>query len=220
MLAIEWLVNQLDSSSFERSHKPEICAVTGKLTWYPKRRGGYVWEGMAAPQSEWIDARLATVLENGYLRWQSWIVDRHGLRDKLKRADIRDLVLNQSAEPPWGAYAAEDMRRHGGLLTILNPAWDENAVIQFGASRTSVARTRECYEAIYPLYAAGFSRKDLTEPDRCGGKRIQQYGILKWIAFLDRWRERFGSPEWRLAVWLLPPRKQEKSEEESHGGSV
>ena len=217
MLAIEWLADQAEPADVPE-RQARTCCVTGRSTrrWVPRSEVFSPTFGnqaeLAYPDGGCGDARVAQLLRNGNLRWRSWIVDRDGLR-YVKRRAIRDLVLRGPGYPtPWGAYAAEDVRRHGGLLTRLNATWDA-ATVQLGPRPASAVDALHWYLRVEAMFDAGMRRKDLASLSP-HPKAIEKVGWGEWMSYKEWARVRRGNPAYALCVWLLP------TKEESDGGDA
>ena len=112
---------------------------------------------------------------------------------------------------PWGAYAAQDVRRHGGLLTPLNAEW-RTAVVQIGPSRARAVQTAAWYPYVEGMYRRGVSRRELQGLE-AHPKTIERVGIAEWRAFRAWVRRVRGSAEYDLCVWLLPTKEESDAAE-------
>lgn len=210
MLAIEALAAELPMYPANQMIGEQICCVTGKLSQSVVLRADvfssvFSTQGeLAAPYSQYVDARIADVLANGYLRWSTWImVD--GRLEVCKRARIRQL-LGEEPSDIWAAYAAEDMRRHGGLLTVCNRGYDSSSLVQIGQSRASAVEAMRLFPIAIDLADAGAKRTEIATLE-FSRSSIHKVGVAsiarakRMVASMD------ASPEWRLACWLLPTKE-------------
>lgn len=231
MLAIEIIANKMDYDGQQKSMSSEICAVSGKETHYPVPLPMMVIPSLPGYGSSWVDYRIGVLLHYAPLRKSSWAVDNRGYIETIKGKGVREILFNPPA-PPWGCYAAPDMRRPGHLLTQANTN-NDTAVIQFGRHRCALSTTKLIYEAIEPMFLNhGFRKSDLSDPVEAYIKTVLGYGLSKWQEFRT-WADKYaGSAEWKLAIWCLPTQDEMKereqgeregevkSESESEGGEV
>jgi hypothetical protein len=191
MLAVECMADALPAAppvGLFAEHRR--CCVTGKDTsdaipasaLFSDTFGDF---DILTASTGWVDRRVADVLGNGHLRWSSWTWSARDGWAKVGRADIARIALGDHPPLPWAAYAAEDMRRHGGLLTRVNT--DTNsAVIQFGRRAANVLRPAEVVERARAMLELGFRRGDLDgEPE---SHRLMKLDIAAWMDW-SRWRE-------------------------------
>lgn len=208
MLAIERMAERLayhgDASMFG-----EVCSVTGRTTSYPVRRETMTTDSMPLPEGEYVDQRVAAVLSNGNLRWASWTwTETGGLTERASKAHVRAMVH----EPPneeWAIYAAEDMRRHGGLLTrVCSPG--EPGDIQFGGRVAARAYAVELYAIASDMFARGVSRAHLLNVLDAPARTIERFGVAAWAQAIERIRPHARSAEWRFACWMLPTKAEQE----------
>lgn len=210
MLALEMLADQLPIPLTEPLEVPVLCAITGRQTRHAVPRKKLVWGKLRAPQSGFIDARIAEALSGQKLQLSSWVMSSGGIELKVKKKRIREAILTQSLACPFGIYAAPDMRRQGGLLTPLNRSWDMS-VVQFGLASCDAGKVREWYPRILEKFSHGVSRKDLVSPSNFAPFRIEEFDITGWMAFLMWAADKAMTPEYALSVWLLPTKEEQEN---------
>ncbi len=215
MLAIEIIANKMEYPEEAEKHKtltPEICAVTGKETYYPVFCKKRLFSDVIGFGSRYLDYKIMAILGQNYLRKCSWIIDNRGHIETIKGKQIRELLYNLP-EPQWGLYIAPDMRKMGAMATIANKD-NTNPVMQYGYKRVYAKTIQQIYEQIEKLYNAGFSKKELQEPDQAFNNNIIKYGVKNWLEF-KKWAACYvDSPEWEVAVKILPTQEEMKEVEE------
>jgi len=216
LLAIELLKqNKFHPEELHLNYESKTCAITGKLT------SDYlgikeVWKNtipynlLACPKEQQVDREIAEILKDGHLRWNSWIIDNENGFRTIKRAEAYLLLLNCHEIPlPWGMYCAIDMRRPGGLLTQANLS-SHNSIVSFSTKKCSVPNTLLLYDTINEFYKMGVSRGDLLSLD-INRFQLQKIDIVKWYDYVNRMKNINASPEYQLAVWLLPVREKKEA---------
>jgi hypothetical protein len=204
MLAIEKIAGALPQPA--PTH-PEsvICAVTGRRTNSAVPCDKVFTDAFsnraffAAPTAPWRDKRVAEILKRPELRLRSWTY-ADGEVNAVERKNVVDFLVGRRGET-WAVYAAVDCRTHGALLTPLNRGWADG-VIQIGRRRAMLKETMDYHNRVASVY--GFvGRKTLTTLTPAP-KELTAYGYGRWLTF-KTWAQRvYETPEYELAVWLLP----------------
>lgn len=197
---------------FEEEH---TCAVTGKQTSsHVPLKTLYKEEPpfnlLQAPSSQYIDSEIAEILKDGHLRWNSWVIDNTGFRT-IKKNEARNILQNPPP-PPWGMYCAQDMRRHGGLITFANQN-NTDYIVSLGGMSCKGKKAISIYPEIEAMYLKGVGRDNLLTltPHQANFKEITH---AEWYGFAKKYESIKNTPEYRLAVWLLPTKDEMKEVEE------
>jgi len=218
MLAIEIIADKMEYPEEAEKYRrltPEMCAVTGKETYYPVEATKRILPGLPGHGSLYMDFRIAAILGQGALRKSSWIIDSRGHITYVKGKGIRGIFKDPPA-PPWGAYAAPDMRRLGALQAPANTT-NNNPVIQFGDKRAMADKLRVIYTVLEEMYFSGFSKGNLLDLEQAHTKPVLNYGVGAWSSFREWAKQHQDTPEWELAVWMLPTQEEMQ---EMEGGCV
>lgn len=207
-LAIEEMARELEEPS--RELVPELCAVTGVQTFSPVPLKSVFsdtfcdWDLLAAPSSAHVDARIAQILGNGYLRWSSWIWTPGSWR-RLTRWELREMVLSGMPPAPRAIYAAPDMRRHGGLLTHVS------SCIQFGRHRVEPA---DVEALLSEMIHSGLEPRWIRHFDPNPGELVNTGKLVEWHRFA-KWAEPYRRTiAWDLALFLLSAKPGEDADGE------
>lgn len=219
MLAIEIIASRMDyGRGALRAANPVTCAVTGKPTHYPRLLTVKAFPEMPGYGSPYVDHKIWLLMHYRHFRWSSWIIDSRGNVESVRGKGIRKLLFDPPA-PPWGAYAASDMRRPGEMYTKAN-THNDGAVIQFGSRRCLLAKTRDIYENMELLFWNNeFRKADFANPVEANTKKVIEYGLAAWQQFCAWAGKHIGSAEWELAVWCLPTVEEVKERKEKEDGN-
>lgn len=219
MLAIELLKKNLSSiKDYLPIEKEElVCAITGKPAKDYVSVNKYYefppFNFMAVPSSLVMDAELAEILKDGHLKWNSWFIGSDRKFQTIKRKKAREIILNLP-KPPWGMYCAEDVRRQGGLVTLVNFK-NHNPIVSLGESYAYAKNTAEIYPDIEKMYISGVGRDNLlTLTAHHANFAKLQIDYIDWIKFKKLFDPIKNSSEYRLAVWLLPTKEELNGKEE------
>jgi len=206
MLAIELLLKEKKGDQ-----SPEVCAVTGRTTTdyvpfddvFSDNFGSY--DLLVSRNSKFVDFQISQILSDGHLRWSSWVCTSDGLQI-CKKYHIRKVVMEPMVYP-FGAYAALDMRRQGGLLAVANHS-EKSAVISIGLRKAHLLKTREIYQKMEKVQQnLGIGRNDFSSLVPFTNKWVpEQY--REWLEWKKYAEPLLYSAEYELAVWLLPTKEE------------
>lgn len=193
-----------------------ICCVTGDNTQCILRKKGvgaaFTTQGLLkAPESDFISVAAYQAFKYRPERASCWIVSP-GKFQKLKRTDIRHLVLNGTGLEIWAGYATTSYKKHGALLATLNIG--DTAIWQFEQISVDCSdriAVNAMYDKLLYYLKSGIGRKTLESCDM-PPLLIGKIGLPLWLDF-EKWaRPVYKSPLYQFLCYLLPSQDELKNE--------
>ena len=191
------------------------CCLTGQMTDCVPRKAAIgaaftTQHLFAAPQSDWIGVDAFQALKYRPERTACWWCDGREFR-VVKRAEIREIVLNGSPASPWAMWVTTSYKKHGSLLARVNHggygmiAFDELLV-----DNRKDWITLEWWGIMTTAQRAGIGRT-MQESVACPPGLMGKIGLKIWMEF-ERWaRPRAGAPLYKLLCYLLPSQEELKN---------
>jgi hypothetical protein len=153
------------------------------------------------PGSDLVCPACAWCLRTPQLRRGSWIASMEGLR-YLQRPAISGALFNPP-EPPFAIYVTTSFKKHGFFKARVNLSRAcfyvqfEEVGVEFEPPRWTAVG-----EALWNLYAAGFSKRELLHGDY-NQRKVRLFGREAWWAFEELLRPRRPESAFGLLVHSL-----------------
>jgi len=188
----------------EMPHTGQPCALCGQPRASEPLRVSDAftnWDRLRFPGSGLVCPACAWCLRTPELRRGSWIASMEGLR-YLQRPVISEALFDPP-EPPFALYVTSSFKKHGFFKARVNLGRSsfyvqfEEVGVQFEPARWTVI-----WEALWALYTAGFSKRELLRGDY-NQRKIRVFGREAWWAFEELLRPRRQELAFGLLVHSL-----------------
>lgn len=215
MHSVDLIANCLESELPGKTEKG-ICCVTGVNTDCLPRKELFGksftnLDLLAAPRSSLAGVNAYKALKYRPERTSSWYCNGREFR-KLKRGEVRNLVIDARYDPCWIGYATTSYKKHGSLFTKINSSG--KAVWRFemkNADCSDHALLLSLWKRLNIELRAGIGRS-IMESLNCPPFLLKKIGIQRWIAF-EKWaRPLFQGSLYKFLCYLLPSQEELRNE--------
>lgn len=166
-----------------------------------------------APTSKRVGIDAYITLKYRPERMACWI-SGNGIFRKLKRQEIRGIVLGGCDYDIWTAYVTTSYKKHGALFSHVNKG-------RFGFWRfemldvdcRDIKKVTNYYNRINDALHDGFGRSVIESLD-CPAFLLKKYGIDKWLKFYRWAKGKENMPLYKFMCYLLPSQEEIKKEKE------
>lgn len=206
----------------------EICCVTGQRGPCIPRKlvipNSYTGQdAFVAPQSVWVGVDVYTSYKFERInpktgkpatpeRTGCWWTDGREFRI-LRRAEIREMVLDGSPSTPWAMWVTTSYKKHGSARSPVNTG--TRGIIGFDELKVSTSdgsRVKGWWQIMSAAQRGGIGRT-MQETVSCPPGLLKKVGIREWLEF-ERWAyPRRNDPLYRMLCYLLPSLEELKGNE-------
>lgn len=211
--------------------KQQICCLTGaSCECIPVRHilsNTFTnYDLLRAPQSAWIGVDVWVAWMYGYFsddtkkremrpeRMSCWWTDGEIFR-QLKRAEVRELVLNPQYTRPWAGYVTTSYKKHGSLVASVNVGRQNVWAFEMRTVDCSdVVRVGAWWNRLNEALRAGLGRSILETLD-CPTFVMRKIGVDIWVDFQTWARDKYQSALYSFLCYLLPSKAELDAEKPS-----
>lgn len=194
------------------------CAVTGRtrMLCIPIKKaisGNFVgWNELADPNSDLVGITAYQTLKFRPERSSSWVVSKEDGFRKLRRVEVRPLVLDGVDSQEWSGFVTTSYKKHGAFRSTVNNS--RYGVWRFDDMRvdcSNIEKVKQWWDILNGYIHKGISRNCLERGD-IDQWAVKKVGPLECYNFTKWANPRSTNPLYRFLCYLLPSQEEIKNE--------